>query len=229
MKRFIIILLLAAVGIASLTGCSIVDQVKRDVASELNEALSEAQADLDDAKKDVASGLKEADSAIGEALSDLGVSSSATESVGSAGKTYTMADIDKLENTGNFTESAIDHIFDGTINKKGEATGYHYNMVSDSMGSTIAGTESEPDRHGVFTAKVKVSGVKKNGFSSFFPSDWSPQEVVDAINHAYDDALSDESNPHNSLWIGYADDLEIDMYLNDQQKIITAYPIYEED
>lgn len=243
MKRIIIALLLAALAIASLSGCDVVDQVKKDMMSELNEAVNEAQSEIDGAKKDIESGVKDAQSALDEAKQEISSSLKDAESTidalkgdnvksdsgKSADKTYTMADIGKLKDTDHFAEGAVDHIFDGTINKKGEATGYHYDPVSDSKGSIISGTESEPDRHGVFTAKVKVSGVKKKGFSSFYPSDWTPQQVVDAINEAYDDALSDSSNPQGSLWIGFAGDLEIDMYLNNKKQITTAYPIYEED
>ena len=142
---------------------------------------------------------------------------------------YTMADIKKLKNTEHFAKNTLEHIFDGTINSKGKATGYHYSMVTDSKGEIIKGTESDKDGHGVFTAKVKVSGVKKNGFSSFYPEDWTPQQVVDAINEAYDDAMSDKSNPHGSLWIGYSGDLEIDMYLDNSKRITTAFPVYEGD
>ena len=144
-----------------------------------------------------------------------------------AKSSYTMADIKKLNNVENFARKTLEHIFDGTINSKGNATGYHYSKVTDSKGKIISGTESNKDNHGVFTAKVKVSGVKKNGFSSFYPEDWSPQQVVDAINEAYNDALGDKSNPHGSLWIGYSGNLEIDMYLDNNQKITTAYPVYE--
>lgn len=144
-------------------------------------------------------------------------------------QTYTMADIRALKNTKNFAKNTLEHIFDGTINGKGNATGYHYNQVTDSKGEIIAGTESKKDSRGVFTAKVKVSGKKKNGFSSFYPEEWTPQQVVDAINEAYADALGDKSNPHGSLWIGYSGDLEIDMYLDSNKKITTAYPIYEGD
>ena len=142
---------------------------------------------------------------------------------------YTMADIKKLKNTEHFAKNTLEHIFDGTINSKGKATGYHYSMVTDSKGEIISGTESDKDGHGVFTAKVKVNGVKKNGFSSFYPEDWTPQQVVDAINEAYDDAMSDKSNPHGSLWIGYSGDLEIDMYLDNSKRITTAFPVYEGD
>ena len=142
---------------------------------------------------------------------------------------YTMADIKKLRNTEHFAKKTLEHIFDGTINSKGKATGYHYTMVTDSKGKVIDGTRSDVDENGVFTGEVEVSGVKKNGFSSFYPESWTPQQVVDAINTAYNDAISNPSNPKGSLWIGYCDDLEIDMYLDSNKRITTAFPVYEGD
>ena len=142
---------------------------------------------------------------------------------------YTMSDIKRLKNTGRFAKNTLEHIFDGTINGKGKATGYHYTMVTDSKGRIIDGTRSKADENGVFTGKVEVSGVKKNGFSSFFPESWTPQQVVDAINIAYDDATKNPKNPKGSLWIGWYDDLEIDMYLNSDKKITSAFPVYEGD
>ena len=139
---------------------------------------------------------------------------------------YTMGDIRKLKNTENFSRHGLEHIFDGTVNKKGKATGYHYSRVEDSKGQILDGTRSKKDENGVFTAKVEVDGVKKEGFSSFYPEDWSPQDVVDAINTAYKEAVNDPKNPHGSLWIGHACKLEIDMYLDDNRKILTAYPIH---
>ena len=99
-------------------------------------------------------------------------------------------------------------------------------MVEGSKGHIIDGTRSSLDENEVFTAKVEVGDVKKNGFSSFYPETWTPQEVVDAINDAYRDALANPQNPQGDLWIGYHGNLEIDMYLNDKKKIVTAYPIY---
>ncbi|MBQ7744875.1 MAG: EndoU domain-containing protein [Ruminococcus sp.] len=156
-------------------------------------------------------------------------SQSSAQSSKSDRQTYTMADIKKLKNTEHFAKNTLEHIFDGTINSKGKATGYHYSMVTDSKGKIIDGTRSKTDEHGVFTGKVEVSGVKKNGFSSFYPESWTPQQVVDAINTAYDDALKNPDNPQGELWIGYSGNLEIDMYMNKSKQITTAYPVYEGD
>ena len=141
---------------------------------------------------------------------------------------YYMADLSELQNVDYFAKGTIEHIFDGTINKKGNATGYHYTMIVDSKGSVIDGTRSKEDKNGVFTANVEVNGVKKNGFSSFYPESWTPQQVVDAINAAYEEAIANPDNPSGSLWIGHYKDIEIDMYLDSNQKITTAYPVYAE-
>ena len=240
MKRKLTALLLtAALGILSFAGCNTVKRVQKEVASDLSSVISEVQSDLkdaknemeselDNAKKEIESELDNTKSAVDDALNSKESQNFISSSKANE-KNYTMADIKNLTNTSHFAKNTLEHIFDGTINSKGNATGYHYSMVRDSKGSIIAGTESQTDNHGVFTAKVEVSGVKKNGFSSFYPTDWSPQQVVDAINQAYDNALADPDNPQGSLWIGYCGDLEIDMYLDSNKKITTAYPIFEED
>ena len=154
-----------------------------------------------------------------------------TEKKDEAGKdgkktSYTMSDVKKLKNIDNFSRHGLEHIFSGTVNKKGKATGYHYDGISDSKGEIIGGSRGKKDENGVFTAKVQVDGVKKEGFSSFYPEEWTPQQVVDAINTAYKEAVNDPKNPRGSLWIGHAGKLEIDMYLDDHKKILTAYPIH---
>lgn len=233
MKKILSLILTAALAVLALGGCGVArdltGQVTSELQSQLDDVRSEIQSGLDDARSEIQSGIDDARSELQSELDFSDKSSQAPTTAPPRSATYTMADIQKLKNTSNFAKNTLEHIFDGTINGKGKATGYHYDGVTDSKGKIIEGTESAPDEHGVYTAKVEVDGVKKNGFSSFYPADWSPQQVVDAINEAYDDALGDKSNPHGELWIGYAGDLEINMYLNNQKKITTAYPIYEED
>lgn len=221
MKRIrisaLLISLLAAVSLV-FGGCHVNVNVKDTASTQQSEQSSrKAESEL----------ARELESKLNSLQSEWDAESEAAQATENSQTDYTMADIKSLKNTDNFAKNTLNHIFDGTINSKGNATGYHYTRVTDSKGEVIAGTESAPDRHGVFTGKVKVSGVKKNGFSSFYPESWTPQQVVDAINEAYEDALSDSSNPHGELWIGYSGDLEIDMYLNNNQKITTAYPVYE--
>ncbi len=222
-KRFLGALLSVLLICSMLTGCAqIKNAVESGVQSAMNEASSEIKSALDEASSDIESALK------GESATESDSEKQSSASPQKSGD-YTMADVKKLKNTGHFAKNTLEHIFDGTINSKGKATGYHYDGISDSKGSIIAGTESKPDEHGVYTAKVEVDGVKKNGFSSFYPDDWTPQQVVDAINEAYDYATSSKGIRDGDLWIGYAGDLEINMYLNNSKQITTAYPIYEGD
>ena len=73
-----------------------------------------------------------------------------------------------------------------------------------------------------------VDGVKKTGnkgYSTFFPIYMTPQDVVDAINQAYENA----ERIGNDLYAGITDDgIEIDMYLTSKGKITTAYPVRED-
>ena len=226
MKKHIFALLLAlAVLCGTLSGCARVkNAVESGVSSALKEVSSEIESALKEASSEVESALKEASSEVKSGLdeavsgikSELSGKEDETAPSGEATKTggCTMADIKKLKNTGHFAKNTLEHIFDGTINAKGKATGYHYDGVSDSKGRISAGTESKPDEHG-------------NGFSSFYPDSWTPQQVVDAINEAYDYATSSKGIRDGDLWIGYAGDLEINMYLDSSKRITTAYPIYE--
>ena len=118
--------------------------------------------------------------------------------VESALQMYNMDDLAKLQHTENFTEKSLIHIFEGDINRKGRAGGYHYDMVEGTSGSIIEGTKSPAlNDAGVYEAKVKVNGTLKKangGKSTFFPDHMSPQEVVDTINEAYSNKIYQEGS-----------------------------------
>ena len=142
---------------------------------------------------------------------------------------YSQEDLDGLERIDNFRPSAIDHIFNGEINSRGHATGYHYEGIEDSPGKSIEGTKTELDENGVYKATVEVDGVLKvgnGGASSFYPEDMSPQEVIDSINEAYDSRVHLRGNTYIGEVNGKFD---VEMYLDDDEKIISAFPIYEGD
>ena len=140
----------------------------------------------------------------------------------------TIESLDDLKNIENFkNKRVLEHIFKGNINGRGKATGYHYEGYEDSPGKVIPGTCSEPDDLGVYKAKVEVDGIVKSGnkgYSTFFPKDMSPQEIVDSINEAYNERI----DLGGDLFEGEASNgLIIQMYLEDE-KITTAYPIFQE-
>ena len=61
------------------------------------------------------------------------------------------------------------------------------------------------------------------GISTFFPAHWSPQQVVNAINHAYENRQLIGGN----LYSGNSDGIKIVMRINENGKIATAFPSKE--
>lgn len=142
----------------------------------------------------------------------------------SENKTYDLSTLSTLDNIENFDSKSLDHIFLGFINNKGNVVGYHYEGFSDSSASILPNTKYFCNNHGVYCAKVSISGIEKisnNGISSFFPKSWTPQDVIDSINQAYHSRIFIKDNKY----IGFSNSgLKIEMYLNSKNLILTAYP-----
>lgn len=131
-----------------------------------------------------------------------------------------------LEDTAYFGENAVEHILLGEINRKNQAVGYHYEGLSDSEAETIPGTASKTNKYGVYTAKVRIAGIDKQsngGRSTFFPKEWNAQDVINAINEAYENRAYISGNTYAGL---SEDGMTIRMYLDDDEKIISAFPEY---
>ena len=139
---------------------------------------------------------------------------------------YGKSTLNSLKNTENFTDSAIEHIFEGQVNARGKAVGYHYEGIEGTSGNLIPGTESSINNFGVYKAQVEVNGIPKTangGFSTFYSKNMSPQQVIDAINEAYKNQVYVRGN----TYIGTTSSgMKIIMFLDETGKIISAYPIY---
>ncbi|YCA45491.1 EndoU domain-containing protein [Bacillus sp. JZ8] len=135
-------------------------------------------------------------------------------------------DISRLKNTDQFKPGALEHVLQGEINWSGKAVGFHYEGLPSQKGNVIPGTATVPNSNGVYEAKVEVNGILKtanNGMSSFFPKDMSPQQIVDSINEAYNNKSFVEGT-RNTYTGKTSTGIEINMYLNKQGKIISAFP-----
>ena len=175
---------------------------------------------------DVVDGAKD----IGKTVDTVSDAGKATDKVSDAvddakdlGKTYAKSSLDSLENTDNLRDSAIEHIFEGQVNG---SKGYHYDGIDFTAGKIVPGTETPINKNGVYKAQVEIGGVPKSGnggWSTFFPKDMSPQEVVDAINEAYDncDLVPGTRNTYRGVTLK---GLRIEMYLDKNNKIISAFP-----
>lgn len=135
--------------------------------------------------------------------------------------------IEALEYTDNFRPNALAHILEGELNRKGQAVGFHYDHLPSKKGEILEGTKTASDEHGVYEAEVMVEEVEKQsnkGKSTFFPDDWDSQDVIDAINEAYDEREFIQGNTYEGLT---EEGIIIQMYLDDNEKIISAFPVYE--
>ncbi|MGG2015347.1 EndoU domain-containing protein [Bacillus sp. S10(2024)] len=132
--------------------------------------------------------------------------------------------ISSLRGTEKFTRRGLKHILEGEINSIGKAVGYHTEVLENTPGKIVAGTERTVNNQGVYKAKVEVNRVPKTanrGYSTFSPKDWSPQKIVDNINEAYNNRTYDYGNTYSGIG---SDGIEITMYLDSNGKILSAFP-----
>lgn len=78
-----------------------------------------------------------------------------------------------------FNEGALEHVFKGSNGR-----GFHYEGLSDATSKVIEITKF-PDANGVYEAVVEVAEKQKNAKSTFFPKEWSIEQVLDAVEEAY--------------------------------------------
>lgn len=89
----------------------------------------------------------------------------------------------------------------------------------------IEGTRSAPDKHGVYQANVMIEGVKKGPRSTFFPKNWSQEQVETAIREAAENAKPKPRYP--STYRGTTSGgMEIEFELKDGAPQ-TVYPLYK--
>src|SRR5699024_11077595 len=141
-------------------------------------------------------------------------------------ETFEVTDINDLDQIEYFRSGALEHILEGELNKSGQAVGYHYDQLPTKKGEIIEGTETKPNEFGVYEAEVIVSDVKKNsngGKSTFFPDEWDSQDVINAINEAYQSKKFINGNTFEGLT---SDGVVIRMYLDNKEKIISAFPVH---
>ena len=106
--------------------------------------------------------------------------------------------------------------------KRRQAKGYHYANIEGTAGEAIPDTRIELG-NGVYKVDVKVNGVIKHAKSTMFPDNMSPQEVVDAINEAYYKRVK-VTNTRNTYRGTSNSGLQIDMFIDKDGKIISAFP-----
>ena len=134
-----------------------------------------------------------------------------------------VVDTSNLRNLENFAPGALEHIFEGEINRRGRAVGYHYEGYPTGRGNIIEGTKTTPNQNGIYKANIKVDNVEKVSPSTFFPEEFTVQQVIDSINEAYSRKMFIDGN----TYIGTtSSNFKVRMFLDRNNKIISAFPQY---
>ena len=140
-----------------------------------------------------------------------------------AGAGFKLAEIPVLKISDNIKVNLPEHIFEGDVTKKGKATGYHSEVITNN--SEVVRVTKQADKYGVYEAKVSVNGVEKGGVSTMYPKDWSPQQIMNEVQHAYENM---ELYKGTNIFRGEASNgMKIEMRIKNG-KIESAYPVYNE-
>jgi ElaB/YqjD/DUF883 family membrane-anchored ribosome-binding protein len=116
-----------------------------------------------------------------------------------------------------FNEGALEHVFKGA-----NGGGFHYEGLSDATGKVIEITKF-PDANGVYEAVVEVAGKQKNAKSTFFPKEWSIEQVLDAVEEAYDARVLQKGNIYRGVT---SSGITIEMYIDlNNNKINSFFPV----
>lgn len=112
-----------------------------------------------------------------------------------------------------YADGVLEHIFYG--NSRG---GLHYNGLSGANGEIVK-IEKVADNYGVYEATISINGKLKR--STFFPDEWTPEQVLDVIDEAYQKG---STNLKNQKIYTFESGMTIELNLDSTGKIRSAYP-----
>lgn len=125
------------------------------------------------------------------------------------------------------SDDRLKHIVSGD-KAPGKNGGYHLQKAGDENTYVVPGTESPVNDYGVYEAQVVVNGTMKQtngGKSTFFPKNWSEQDIVNAVNEAHEFAIKNGCT--STKCTGFdSKGMEITIIFenNNSGKIWAAYP-----
>ncbi|MGF9910327.1 EndoU domain-containing protein [Brevibacillus porteri] len=123
--------------------------------------------------------------------------------------------------TQSFRTNAQAHILQGS-----NGGGFHWLAGSNGAARIVPGTKSSVNPYGVYEAQVEFNGVLKNGNngkSTFFPDNWTRDQVLNGINEAFSNKALVQGNTYRGTT---SSGMVIEMYLDSAGKIISAFPKY---
>lgn len=130
------------------------------------------------------------------------------------------------------TLDTLEHVFHGEVKAGRRGTtrsvGFHYEgaemqAMKGTKPTTITRT---PDANGIYEGVVNIQGVQKRLPSTFFPKNWTKNDVVNVINEAYTKGRSVAGKPANYIEGKSSSGVWVGMYLKADKTISTAFPLY---
>lgn len=134
----------------------------------------------------------------------------------------------------------LSHIFDGDINKRGKAVGFHVrNQGRDPQNARLTQRLSGPNSRGIYTGRTAIYNPKSGAwvpkkFSTFFPDHLSRPRIIELILESFHNSRPDQ----RGKWRGEnSDGFVIEGWLCPKKgsprcpagSVNTAYPIYQKD
>ena len=128
------------------------------------------------------------------------------------------------------------HIFRGEVRRgpRGlQASGWHHRFMGADLPDRQVVRIQRRATNGTYTADVRMRGgptgswYDKPGGSSFFPDNWTPQQVDRTINSAFANS-SPVPGTNGRRWRGYADGFRVEgSYHRNGRDWNSAWPIVE--
>ena len=130
-----------------------------------------------------------------------------------------VSDLSRLTKKGSiWTDDLLKHVFYGN-----SAGGFHYKGLKGANGEIKTITKA-PNKYGVYEAEVKIFGKTKKG-KTFFPDNWTPQQVIDAVEEAFEKGNYDSLK--NCKIHTMKSGMKIQVNLNEASEVVSAFPLYD--
>ncbi|MEK7113819.1 MAG: EndoU domain-containing protein, partial [Patescibacteria group bacterium] len=127
--------------------------------------------------------------------------------------------------TYGFPEDAMIHTLNGAMQADGRVVGWHYKGLGDGLNSVVK-IDRAVKPNGVYEATVKIQGILKDTKSTFFPDNWTPQQIAEGIKEVMKNGKIDVLDPVAKQLLVNGVEIRV-IYTNASRTIFkTAYPIY---
>lgn len=99
--------------------------------------------------------------------------------------------------------------------------------MPNSKGRIVVGSERLINaEHAIWEANVTINGILKGAKSSFFPISMNPEQIINAIQEAYQNRIFKGGRTYE----GFSNcGIKIRMFLTKNEKIASAFPYYKKN